>query len=217
MQPVMMSSGLLLMAVCCVLSGCVDDSKSPGEKEEHNAGPTAAGGFPGYGPPPVAELVAQAVDKAAPQENAERYSPKKVKGPSIVPDHPELLPRTDDGRPLLVRITAATLTVDEDLSDPITAAASCMQLVTGCIEPPSVEEERTRDSCMASARSCETNHPWTEQEACCPQSCKDVYRELRERDYSMKEAWILTRTGDCFPSLREFMAAAREASQVEDN
>ena len=103
------------------------------------------------------------------------------------------------------------LTVDEKLSDPITAAATCMQLVTSCIQTPDTPDRRDRDSCMLSARSCGSNHPWDEDEPCCSSACQDLYAELRHDGYSMFEAWSLTRTGSCFPSLREFMQAARDA------
>lgn len=64
------------------------------------------------------------------------------------------------------------------LNDPETPDAlreRCSALVTACFTPP----ETSIDSCVHLSRSCSSVPPWTETEACCPQTCKDQYAEHR--------------------------------------
>ncbi len=195
-----------VLGLFSVLVGCASDPP----KEEGSKADGKANSFPGYDPPPVAELVKTATKKAPPKEEPEPYEPRQVDVPPLEPLRTSVLPPTGTGKPLLFASHEGALIVDETLSDPITAAASCMQLVTTCIQPPTVKNGRERDSCMKSARTCESNHPWDEAEACCSAACKDVYEKLRTKGYSRFEAWKLTRTGNCFPGLGEFMTAAKK-------
>jgi hypothetical protein len=207
---------------CCPALGtlalaCGDDSDNKGAQGPADAAVEANAtvdapedSFPGHDPPPLDALVEAAKARSAPQEDASSYDPRQVDVPEIKPVPAQVLPAANQGLPLLVHANGVGLVYDADLSDPITAAGTCMQLATGCVDHVSVEDGRDRDSCLASVATCRTNHPWDENEPCCPESCKDLYAALRGEAYSQAEAWVLTRDSDCFPSTLEFMEAARE-------
>jgi len=211
----MMRRTCFVVLFALALAGCQDPPPAPPKEPSSNKAASAAkDSFPGHDPPPLAELLKAAEDKAKPDEAPEPYAPRTVEVPELQPDHPEILPKNASGKPLLTEQSgAAQLTVDETLSDPITARATCMQLTTSCIQTPDTPDRRDRDSCVHSAATCTSNHPWDEAAPCCPSSCKELYEKLRKDGYSMRDGWMLVRTSDCFPALPEFVQAAREADE----
>lgn len=173
-------------------------------------------GFPGHDPPPLAELIAQAKAEAAPLEPPEPYAPRKVEVPPLAPSFGHALPKAPSGKPLLSEVGGIQLAIDDSLSDPITAKATCLMLAADCIQRKDMPNGRNMDSCMFSVPTCPNNHPWDKTSACCSSACKQLYEALRKGGgYSMDDAFDRMGGTDCFPSMREFMEAARQQDAKE--
>ena len=106
----------------------------------------------------------------------------KVDLPKItVPPLPTLdvlklpLPKTAEGKYLLMQLADAHLEIDPTVRDPFTSVGDCVDSVTYCYTPGS----RTLDECVRSVRTCATSTPWKEALGCCPQACQDGYAAAR--------------------------------------
>lgn len=69
------------------------------------------------------------------------------------------------------------VTVHNDANDPITLAGRCGDLVTACFRPGVAGH--SMDQCFADAPACPTGKLAADAR-CCPQGCKDAYRQRRE-------------------------------------
>ena len=67
--------------------------------------------------------------------------------------------------------------VYNDANDPITLAGRCGDLVTACFQPGVAGH--SMDQCFADAPVCPTGRLAADAR-CCPQACKDAYRQQRE-------------------------------------
>ena len=211
---------LTLVALVALAVGCAE--KDPTEAAEGAAkedGDGRSGSFPGYDPPPLAELLEEAQKKQEPSANPEPFKPREVEVPPLedplAGDILELLPKVD-GKPMFGGILGAMLTVDPTLSDPITAMGVCMDLTASCVENLDKPGGRTPDDCMHSVPTCANNHPWDGDEACCPARCKELHAALRKQGYGMMEGFFLASDSDCYPSLREFMQAAKDRDKQRE-
>ena len=142
---------LMLVALVALAVGCA--KKDPTEAAEGAAegrGDGRSESFPGYDPPPLAELLEEAKKNQGPSANPEPFKPREVEVPPLedplAGDILELLPKVD-GKPMFGGILGAMLTVDPTLSDPITAKAVCLQLTAGCVQHKDLPGGRTPDDC----------------------------------------------------------------------
>ncbi|MBS1149762.1 MAG: hypothetical protein H6Q89_1460 [Myxococcaceae bacterium] len=116
------------------------------------------------------------------------------------------LPKTVDGKYLLMELSQARLEVDPTVRDPLTAVGECVDQVTYCYTP----NVRSLDECVRSVRTCATQAPWAEPLGCCPKACQDGYAALRaagtEPDLAVSTAFF--GKPYCFPGV----AAALEGT-----
>lgn len=195
--------------VCvCVWVGFMAGSGCSARPVAH--GTTNKSLFPGHAPPPMDELLNQALAAGPPKASSLPYTmPPKIQVPPLERPRTEILPATDDGKPVLENYGGMLLVMDETLADPITAQGDCMSLVSHCIEPRNTPNGRTLDACFASVPICKTQQPWGESEPCCSEACRDLYRTLRERNFADTEAFERTIDTNCFPGVKEFMARSK--------
>jgi hypothetical protein len=156
--------------------------------------------FPAHEPVALAELVSSTRSAHPPQGPSTPYAPRQVKVPKPFGDIPPSI-----SHPILN--AQAKAGGDHGFADPVTAFGRCMGLVTGCVQTGEQPGLRDRDSCVASAAVCETNHPWDEEVPCCPRRCQEFYAELRKVNYSVTDAWRLVRDSNCMPGMKELLAA----------
>ncbi|MDD9944110.1 MAG: hypothetical protein OXU20_23910 [Myxococcales bacterium] len=211
---------LTLVALVALAVGCAE--KDPTEAAEGAAkedGDGRSGSFPGYDPPPLAELLEEAQKKQEPSANPEPFKPREVEVPPLedplAGDILELLPKVD-GKPMFGGILGAMLTVDPALSDPITAMGVCLQRAANCLENEAKPGGRTPDDCMRSVPACSNNHPWDGDEECCSARCKELHAALREQGYGQMESFFLMTDSDCHPAVREFRQAAKDRDKQRE-
>lgn len=129
-------------------------------------------------------------------------TPPKVDIPPIpVLDGLKLpLPKTPDGKYLLMELSQAHLEVDPTVRDAITVVGNCTDLVTYCYKPDSA---LTLDVCVAGAKTCTTEQPWTEAVGCCPKKCQEDFATERLKGTGGAEALDLVffERKDCWPGL----------------
>jgi hypothetical protein len=160
--------------------------------------------------PSLDSLVDDAKAKQPPQENDKPYErPDPVTVPVLEQPDLEVLPKSEEGYPLIQRGRIDGLAIDPSLADPITALGTCLSLVLGCVPSVSGKAGPDFDSCVISAPQCESNEPWAENDACCPARCQELYEALRQEDYSQSDAWILVGGSYCVPGLKEQMEASQ--------
>ena len=204
---------LTLVALVALGAGCAKKDPASSDEQAAEAGDGKSESFPGYDPPPLAELLEEAKKQQEPSANPEPFEPREVEVPPLedplAGDILELLPKVD-GKPMFGGILGAMLTVDPTLSDPITAKAVCQDLTASCLENEDKPGGRTPDDCMQSVKTCSNNHPWDGSEACCSARCKELHAALRKQGYGMMEGFFLASRSDCHPSLREFRQAAKD-------
>ncbi len=109
------------------------------------------------------------------------------------------LPKTPDGKYLLMQLSQAQLEVDPSVRDPLTAVGECVDQVTYCYSP----NVRSLDDCVRSVRTCLTETPWAEPLGCCPKACQDAYAAQRKEDVEPAEALdkAFFEKPDCFPGV----------------
>lgn len=110
------------------------------------------------------------------------------------------LPKTPDGKYLLMELSQAHLEVDPTVKDPITVVGECVDLVTYPYEPGG---PLTLDVTVAGARTCTTEQPWGEALGCCPKKCQDDYAAERAKGTEPSAALDLVffERKDCWPGL----------------
>lgn len=132
----------------------------------------------------------------------------KVELPKInVPALPQVdlvtlpLPKTPDGKYLLMQLSQAHLEIDPTVRDPLTAVGDCVDQITYCYEPKS----RSLDECVRSVRTCSTSTPWTEPLGCCPKACQDGYQKAVDDGLEGKAAFdkVFFEQHDCFPGVAD--------------
>ncbi|MFZ5471981.1 MAG: hypothetical protein ACOZIN_21340 [Myxococcota bacterium] len=130
----------------------------------------------------------------------------KGKNPETPPPLPGLpLPQLPDGKFLLIEASRARVELDPTVSDAITAAGACSELVTSCFDPGTTE----LDACVAQARGCSTSQPWTELLPCCPSACKEAYDTARAGGKEAFAAFerVFFLDGSCHPGVRTALEA----------
>jgi hypothetical protein len=215
------SLGLLaLLGVACSKDPPKSATPAPSVNPKGDAGapvgslvPSSASvqSFPAFEPAPLASLVAQAKG-TPPQGDATPYAPREVEVPPVRVLTEELLPKV--GNQVVLGESTKLVLSFKATRDPVTASARCMELTTGCLQSSDTENARDRDSCVASAKTCDTNHPWDEAEACCPERCQQFYAELRMLGYPDQQAWTLVRSSDCVPGMSELRQVARDKDEA---
>ena len=132
---------------------------------------------------------------------------KKIEPPKIeIPPIPLLdtlklpLPKTPDGKYLLMELGQAHLEVDPTVRDPITAVGECVDQVTYCYQPGT---ERSLDACVASVKTCTNETPWVDPFGCCPKKCQDDYAAERAKGTLPADALdrVFFERHDCWPGL----------------
>jgi len=102
--------------------------------------------------------------------------------------------------PVVLEIEGASLQIDPDLRDPITALVRCSDWVVSCLEDG---QNYSLDDCVRSVPVCATSEPWLEDAACCPASCYTGYRDLRLVGEANESAFMRIFHGhddeSCFP------------------
>ena len=129
-----------------------------------------------------------------------KVQPPKISLPPIpLIDTALALPKTLDGKYLLMQLADARLELDPTLRDPLTALGDCADQVTYCFEPG----VRELDACMRGVRTCTTSQPWLEPVACCPQKCQTDYTALRATGVDPAGALdkVFFVDHDCFPGV----------------
>jgi hypothetical protein len=111
------------------------------------------------------------------------------------------LPKTPDGKYLLMELAQAHLEVDPTVRDPLTAVGECVDQVTYCYSPGI----RSLDECVRSVRTCATSTPWTEALGCCPKACQDGYAAARTAGTQSAAALdqVFFEKPDCFPGVAD--------------
>lgn len=91
------------------------------------------------------------------------------------------------------------LRVDPEASDSVTALADCAATVSVCLERTKGDFVR----CVRQVPACETEEPWREDAPCCPQACKDQFRERTRAGASGFDAYVavFATDGSCVPGL----------------
>lgn len=107
------------------------------------------------------------------------------------------LPKSADGKLILIEASTARLEIDPSASDAITAVGACTDLVALCAAGDAL------DLCVQNARECQTSRPWEERDACCPAACKKSYESARKSlgpIDAFEQSFFLQ--PDCFPGLK---------------
>ena len=102
---------------------------------------------------------------------------------------------------LLAEVANVRVEVDPTLRDAITALAACADQVAYCYQP-GVLDVRV---CLTLAPTCQTQTPWSEGTACCPQACRDAFEVEVAAGLSQVRAFekVLFLQPDCFPGVRQ--------------
>jgi hypothetical protein len=108
------------------------------------------------------------------------------------------------GSDVLTDVSNGKLEIDPTVRDALTGLGGCADLISYCYAPPAADVTY----CMKLARTCETDTPWTEKYACCPQACKDAYTTAvtggaAQRDALEKTLFIAP---DCFPGVNALLS-----------
>lgn len=101
--------------------------------------------------------------------------PSKITFPTL-PAIDIKLPKSADGKYLLLELSSAQLELDPTIRDPLTALGECSDQVTYCFAP----SVRSLDDCMHSVRTCNSDKPWLEPTPCCAKKCQDDYATARD-------------------------------------
>lgn len=185
-----------LSMVAAAMIGCERDN------------PVRAGG--GHASPPLAELVDIAVAKGPPKEPDPSYTaPARVDVPPRRAPDLDVLPRDEEGHPVVAEAFGVRIRVNDERRDAVTAMGACVDRVASCVEPRERAGGRSIDACWIHVPRCATDRPWDEAGGCCPVRCIELYEALRERAYSDREASLHTMQSDCFNGMRELMEGAR--------
>ncbi len=137
-----------------------------------------------------------------------KVQPPKIKIPPIPSLNNALsLPKTVDGKYLLMELDQARLEVDPTLRDPLTALGDCADQVSYCYAPG----VRELDDCVRSVRSCTTDQPWLEPVSCCPKQCQDDYATARGAGIDAPSALdkVFFVDHQCFPGVTAELAGTR--------
>lgn len=120
-------------------------------------------------------------------------------GGSIIPPISLPLPKTSDGKFVLIEIARSRIDLDPTIQDPLTALGGCTDLITNCYDPSS----NSLDSCVVNAKTCETAKPWEALAPCCPAACADAYATLRNGGTEELAAFdqVFFQQPDCFPGV----------------
>lgn len=116
------------------------------------------------------------------------------------------LPVTAAGNSILIQVENSRLEIDPTVRDPITAVATCADLVTLCYAPPT----RSLDVCIAAIPTCSGERPWEETVPCCPSRCRDDYQRARRDGVQPRQAYdqIYLTAPTCFPGVAASIAGA---------
>ncbi|MGH0036518.1 MAG: hypothetical protein ACQGVK_15940 [Myxococcota bacterium] len=109
------------------------------------------------------------------------------------------LPAQADGTYLALALPEASLSIDPELRDPVTALGRCADWIVSC----ATTGGESVDDCIASVRVCETPKPWKEATACCPAACVGEFDERRKGGAPDEEALLGTLGGTCVPGLAD--------------
>ena len=144
------------------------------------------------------------------------FEPALVVGREVVFEGPtkidpavlDVLPKSDEGRPILIEIPGARLEIDLERRDPITVLGNCTSWIAACVSPG----ERSIDDCARSAPVCETNTPWNEEKICCPTSCFEQYRTERLSGSEPIDALdkVYFMDASCFPDVTGLLTLQQE-------
>jgi hypothetical protein len=109
------------------------------------------------------------------------------------------LPKTTDGKYLLMELAQARLEIDPTVRDPITSVGECVDQVTYCYSPGT----RSLAECVRSVRTCSTETPWTEPLGCCPKKCQDGFAAELADGVAPATALdkVFFEKPDCFPGV----------------
>lgn len=119
--------------------------------------------------------------------------------PEIDPAVLDTLPKSDEGRPILIEIPGMRLELDLDRRDPITVLGNCTGWIATCVSPG----ERSIDDCTRSVPICKTDTPWFEEKICCPAACFEQYRTERLNGSDPLDALeeVYFKDASCFPEV----------------
>jgi hypothetical protein len=109
------------------------------------------------------------------------------------------------GSDVLTDVSNGKIEIDPTKRDALTALGGCADLISYCYQPPGMNVA----ACMALARTCESDQPWGEKYACCPQACKDAFKSAVGSGMSGKDALEQTLfvKPDCFPGVNALIGA----------
>ena len=118
--------------------------------------------------------------------------------PSLDPANLQL-PKTADGKYLLMELSQARIEIDPTLRDPLTALGECADQIAYCYSPT----ERSLDDCVRSVKGCDTPFPWLEPSPCCPKQCQADYASQRTAGVAGPDALdkVLFVDHQCFPGI----------------
>jgi hypothetical protein len=112
------------------------------------------------------------------------------------------LPKTPDGKYLLIQAASARIELDPTANDAITALGSCADLIAYCYTPAT-----SVAACVSAAPDCRTETPWKEA-ACCPSACKQAYATaIGNEDELAAFERVFFKEPDCFPGVRAALEA----------
>ncbi len=114
------------------------------------------------------------------------------------------LPVNETGQAILIEVQQARLDLDPTVRDPITAVATCADLVTYCYSPGA----RTLDACIAAIPGCSSQRPWEETIPCCPSRCREDYQRARRAGTAPMQAYdtVYLTAPTCFPGVAQAIA-----------
>jgi hypothetical protein len=128
--------------------------------------------------------------------------PEKL--PEKLPELP--LPKTPDGKFVLIEIGKSGIDLDPTLKDPLTALGGCTDLVTNAYAPGT----ESLDEAVSGVKACESQKPWELLAPCCPTECKDAFAAARANGGEEFAAFdqIFFKDPSCFPGVKDLVGGA---------
>lgn len=115
------------------------------------------------------------------------------------------LPRTADGKFILIEVGKSGIDLDPTLKDPLTALGGCTDLITKAYVPT-----QSLDDAVSAVKSCVNATPWQTLSPCCPTGCKDRYTQLRGSGAGEFAAFdqVFFKDPACFPGVNDLVGGA---------